>query len=613
MSALRQVNLSTRHPKLTELDDSSTLLTVDETLDNYPNSIIERLKTWAEETPEHIFIARREKNNGHWIELSYAEAWNRIQKIASSLLSRDLSPDRPIAILSGNSIEHALMGLAAMAVGVPYAPISPQYSLVSTDYSKLKYVLDLITPGMVFVDNATPYAPAIEACVKADCEIVACDNTIPNRAITLLKDLEQTPVSDQLETVMAKVQPDTIAKFLFSSGSTGMPKAVVNTQRMICANQQMIVQTLPFIADPKPVLVDWLPWNHTFGGNHNVGLVIYNGGTLYIDEGKPAPKAFSATVKNLKEIAPTIYFNVPKGYEELVKALRRDKQLCEMFFGQVQMLFYAGAGISQPVWDALEELALDTCGERILIVTGLGCTETAPSSLFTTGDGGFAGWIGLPVPGCQAKLVNVGGKTEIRIQGDHVSPGYWREPQLTAKAFDEDGFYCTGDAIKFTDPNDLGRGLIFDGRISEDFKLDTGTWVSAGPLRVAFLNHFGGCVKDIVVAGRDKAFVSALVFPDFDVCRNLDQVLMDLSDKALCDHKLIIEYFRHKLLTFAEQATGSASRIRAIKLLVEPPSLDKNEITDKGSLNASAIQDLRTKDLESIYNGSDAEGIIIVG
>lgn len=610
MRPLREVTMGNYQASLHKRDAETAYLSVDEALQDYPVTLVEKLIHWAEVKPTETFIAKRDDASNEWRKVSYAETWETVQKLASYIVKRDLSAGKPIAILSGNGIEHAMVVLAAMTVGVPVAPISPQYSLVSTDYGKLKYVLELITPGLVFVDNGTLYSQAINASVGDDCEVVVVEKPIENRACTYYSDCINTPVADNLHSIQKNVKADDIAKFLFSSGSTGMPKAVVNTHKMLCANQQMLIQALPFVAEPPPVIVDWLPWNHTFGGNHNFGLVLYNGGTLYIDDGKPTPKDFKKSIANLEEISPTIYFNVPKGYEELVKALRADEALRKQFFSQLKMLFYAGAGISQPVWDALEELALETVGERILIVTGLGCTETAPSSLFTTGDGGFAGWLGLPVPGCEVKLVNMGGKTEIRFKGDHVTPGYWRQKEITDKVFDEEGFYCTGDAVKFNDNDDIQKGLVFDGRISEDFKLDTGTWVSAGPLRAEFLNEFGDCVKDVVIVGRDKPFVAALVFPNFESCRNLHDDLSELSDHQILEHGLVKEHFLTILNKFSEKATGSASRIKALCLLVDPPSLDKNEITDKGSLNASAIQDVRKSELESIYSGDKAKNLV---
>lgn len=614
MSPVRKIEMGDLSATSAKREDNCEIINCSERLEKYPTTMLARLTHWAAEKPEQIFLAKRDpEQNNRWQTVSYLQAWNKVRRIASALLERGLSQDRPIAILSGNDLDHALLGLAAMYVGIPFAPISPQYSLVSTDHSKLKYCLKLITPGLVFVDDGSKYQRALLAAVGGDVEIVVCTSPISERQCTVFSELSEAEINSKVDEAHASVSPESIAKFLFSSGSTGMPKAIINTHKMLVANQQMILQALPTLAEPAPILVDWLPWNHTFGGNHNFGIVLYNGGTLYIDDGKPTPSGFLESVKNLKEVAPTAFYNVPKGFEELVKHLRSDDQLREKFFSRVNMLFYAGAGLSQPVWDALEELAISTCGERIMIVTGLGCTETAPSAMFTTGDGGFAGWLGLPAPGVEAKLVSVGTKTEIRFRGDSVTPGYWREPELTKKAFDEEGYFCTGDAVKFVDDADLQRGLIFDGRISEDFKLDTGTWVSAGPLRAKFLDHFGALVKDVVIAGRDRSFVSALVFPDFDSCRKSIPELAKLSDSEICSNSRVSEKLKSILTEFAKQATGSSGRVKSIILLPNPPSLDAHEITDKGSLNASAIQENRIEDIELIYQqGLDSDRIVVL-
>jgi len=604
MSRVRYLELGDLSARVEVRDQDTILLSARAELEPYPTTIVDRLRHWASASPEATFIARRARDDkDRWQKLSYAQTWESTRRIASALERYSLSVDRPIAILSGNSIEHALLGLAGMYLGVPYAPVSPQYSLLSTAFGKLRHVLDLITPGMVFVDDAEVYQKAIAATVSKDVVIVCVKGDIPGYTCVRFDELLAAPIDEALELARARIGGDDIAKFLFSSGSTGMPKAVINTHRMLSANLQMISQAYPFLKD-APVLVDWLPWNHTFGGNHNVGIALYNGGSLYIDDGKPVPGAFLETVRNLKEIAPTAYFNVPKGFEMLVKYLREDSDLREMFFSKVKMFFYAGAGISQPVWDALEETALATCGERVIILTGLGCTETAPSALFTTTDRGFAGLIGLPIPGVEAKLAKVGGKWEICFRGDNVTPGYWRDPELTAKAFDSEGYYRTGDAVKFVDAEDPQKGLQFDGRISEDFKLDTGTWVSAGPLRAKFLDHFGTLVKDVVIVGRDRASVGALVFPDLDHCRSAlpsASSATSLNAEEILQHEHTRNTFQQLLNSFAASASGSASRVDRILLQSNPPVPDKNEITDKGSLNASAIQDNRKDQLDAMY------------
>ncbi|MGQ9427354.1 feruloyl-CoA synthase [Gilvimarinus sp. F26214L] len=613
MTKVRAVQLGNLESALQRRSDGSLLLQCQSPLSSYPRTLLDRLAHWATATPDALFLAQRDPaNRDRWEKLSYGEAWEKLRRLASALVDMPLSAERPIAILSGNDLQHALLGLAAMYVGIPYAPVSVQYSLVSTDHAKLKYVLDLISPGLVFVADGQRYGKAVDNAVPPDAHVLVGGNPRPDRESLLYSDFEGTPLNPRVDERHRELDPEGVAKFLFSSGSTGMPKAVINTHRMLAANQQMIRQALPFLGSTPPVLVDWLPWNHTFGGNHNFGIALYNGGSLYIDDGKPTPDGFLESVRNLRDVAPTAYYNVPKGFEELVKHLRSDPELRERFFSRVSMLFYAGAGLSQPVWDALEELALQTCGERIMMVTGLGCTETSPSALFTTGDGGFAGWLGLPIPGVDAKLVPSGGKLEIRFRGDNVTPGYWRNPELTGKAFDEEGYFCTGDAVKFVDDNDVSRGLRFDGRISEDFKLDTGTWVSAGPLRARFLDHFGTLVRDVVIVGCDRSSVGALVFPDLEVCRRLGDLSPGTADAEVLREETVREAFAQKLREFAAQATGSAARVERLMLQEEAPSLDRHEITDKGSLNARAIQDNRAELIDRLYQARTSDDLSIL-
>jgi feruloyl-CoA synthase len=398
------------------------------------------------------------------------------------------------------------------------------------------------------------------------------------------------------------VAPDHVAKILFTSGSTGTPKGVINTHRMLCSNQQAILQTLPFLGDEPPVLVDWLPWHHTFGGNHNVGIVVYNGGSLYLDEGRPMPGAFDESVRNLHEVAPTFYLNVPKGYEELVRAFRADPPLASKFFNRVQVLFYAAAGLSQHVADELQEIAHATCGERLVLVTGLGATETAPMAICRPWASELSSAIGLPVPGVEAKLVPWGEKLEIRVRGPNVTPGYWRQDALTREAFDDEGFYCMGDAARPVDPRDLSKGLVFDGRIKEDFKLSTGTWVSVGPLRARILMHFAPYVRDAVIAGHDRDDVSMLVVPDLEACRALcPDLAASAPASAVIGHSGVRSCLRALLASFAAGGTGSATRLGRAIVLEEPPSLDAGEVTDKGSLNQRAILDRRRPLVDDLY------------
>jgi feruloyl-CoA synthase len=556
----------------------------------YPEKLTESLDYWASAAPDRTFMAKRGPS-GDWRRLSYGEARQQARAIAQALVNRGLSPERPIAILSGNDLQHALLGLGAMYAGIPYAPISPAYSLVSTDFAKLRHIIHLLTPGLVFAADGAHFRRAIETVIPHDAELAVSSNPLPGA--TLFSDLTASP-GPSLDAAHARITGDTIAKILFTSGSTGMPKGVINTHRMWSSNQEMARAMLEFVADEPPVLVDWLPWNHTFAGNSDVGLVLYNGGSYYIDEGKPTPAHFHETIRNLKEIAPTIHLNVPKGFEALAVALREDADLRKNFFSRLRIMYYAGAGLSQPVWDALETLSIEACGERILMLAGLGSTETAPHALFADREqASQAGHVGVPARGVELKLVPVGEKLEARLRGPNITPGYWRQEELTRAAFDEEGFYKLGDALRFADENDSRKGFVFDGRIAEDFKLSTGTWVSVGPLRARFLRHFAPFVQDVVIAGHDRDSIAVLIFPDIDACRRH-------APDSVAVHSL----FQKLLSEFARTATGSSNRIGAAILLDTPPSIDAHEITDKGSLNQGAVLRNRARIVEELYRGS---------
>ena len=478
---LRPVRLGPADFTLDRKPDGTLHIGSPQPLEAYPDKLTERLEHWANTTPDRVFIAQRNAQDG-WRTLTYAETLAQVRGIAQALLDRKLSTERPVMILSGNDIEHALLGLAAMFVGIPYAPISVPYSLMSSDFGKLRSIVENLTPGLVFASDGKPFGRAIDATVPVGVEIVTATNPLGSRFSTPFADLVITEPTDAVDAAHAKVGPDTIAKFLFTSGSTGSPKGVINTQRMLCSNQAQIRAGLAFVADEPPVIVDWLPWNHTFGSNHNFNLVLDNGGSLYIDEGKPLPGAIAATARNLKEIAPTIYFNVPKGFEALLPHLRDDAALRQNFFSRLKVMFYAGAGLQQHVWDELTRLSVETTGQRVIFLSSIGSTETAPMALSCNWDFDRPGNIGLPAPGVELKLVPQDGKLEARLKGPNITPGYWRRPDLTAEAFDAQGFYKIGDALKFVDPDDPGKGLLFDGRLAEDFKLASGTWVSAGAL-----------------------------------------------------------------------------------------------------------------------------------
>ena len=580
-------------------------LKADQELQAYPDRLTDRLQHWAKTAPDRSFMARRVKRAdgslGDWQHITYAQAWAQGRSIAQALLDRGLSAERPVVILSENSLEHALMALGSMIAGVPFVPTSPPYSLISQDYDKLKHVLRTVTPGLVFASDAARYGKAILSTVGHDVEVVLAEGTLdPARAVTGFQDLVATTATAEVDQAIAATGPDTIVKFLFTSGSTKLPKAVINTQRLWCANQQQMSQSMPVLAEEPLVLVDWLPWNHTFGGNHNFGMVLFHGGTLYIDDGKPTPALMHETLRNLREVAPTVYFNVPTGFEAIAQAMKTDDALRKNLLSRVKMFFYAGAALAQPIWDSLYESQEREIGERIVMSTGLGMTESGPFAIFVTSPNVRAGDLGVPTPGMELKLVDMQGKTEVRYRGPNVSPGYWRAPQETAEAFDEEGFFCTGDAVKWIDETDIHLGLKFDGRIAEDFKLATGTFVSVGPLRGKIIAAGAPYIQDVVLTGLNMKEVGAMVFPTPAV-RALSGLGADAPLADVLNAAPVLAHFQKVLDELAKTATGSANRIARLCLLSEAPTIDRGEITDKGSINQRAVLAHRAETVAALH------------
>ncbi len=578
-------------------------MTAEQALQPFAERMTDRLQHWAKTRPEHSFMARRTKmadgTLGEWQHISYAHAWQTARNIAQGLIDRGLNAERPVVILSENSLEHALLALGAMLAGVPFVPTSPPYSLVSVDYDKLKHVLKTVTPGLVFASDAR-YAKAIAATVDASMEVVLVEGELEGRPVTRFAHLCATPETPAVDAAIAATGPDTIVKFLFTSGSTKMPKAVINTQRMWCANQQQMAQSMPVLAEKELVLVDWLPWNHTFGGNHNFGMVVYHGGTLYIDDGKPTPALIGETLRNLREIAPTVYFNVPTGFEAIANAMKTDDLLRKTLLSRVQMFFYAGAALAQPIWDSLYASQEREIGQRIVMGTGLGMTEAGPFGIFVTNPFVQAGDLGVPTPGLELKLVDMQGKTEVRYRGPNITPGYWRNAQETADAFDEEGFFKTGDAVKWIDETDVHLGLKFDGRIAEDFKLATGTFVSVGPLRAKIIAAGAPYVQDAVLTGLNLKEVGAMIFPTPAV-RGLSGLGAEAPLADVLASPAVQAKFQEIVNTLAKTATGSANRIARLCLLSEPPTIDKGEITDKGSINQRAVLSHRADTVAALH------------
>ncbi len=578
----------------------------------YARRLSDFLVHWAEAEPERTFMARREQlgegRTGEWQRISYVQALEAARRIGQALLNRKLSAERPVVILSENTLEHALLSLGCIYAGIPYCPVSPAYATVSQDYDKLKHVLATLTPGLVYAADGARYGKAIQATVGTDVEVVLAQGSIDGRKTTAFDALRNTAATETVDAAMHAVRPDTIAKFLFTSGSTKMPKPVINTHRMWCANLQQITLSMPVIAEAPPIFVDWLPWNHTFGGNHNVGLTLMHGGTLYIDDGKPTAALIGETLRNLREIAPTLYFNVPTGFEMIAQAMKTDEALRKKLLSRVRMFFYSGAGLAQPVWDSLHQTAEAEVGERIVMATGLGMTESAPSAMFTNSPNVKAGDIGTPVPGMTLKLVDVDGKTEVRYKGPNVTPGYWRSEQATREAFDEEGYLCTGDAVQWIDPQDIHRGLKFDGRIAEDFKLSTGTFVSVGPMRAKVIVTGAPYVQDVVLTGLNMKEVGALIFPS-PACRSVSGLPADAPWQDVLASAPVRDRFQAVINELARQATGSANRIARALLLAEPPSIDKGEVTDKGSINQRAVLKHRDALVQALHDDT-APGIL---
>ena len=578
-------------------------LKAEQALQDFPDRMTDRLRHWAEQAPERTMFARRVKQAdgslGDWRHISYQEAWTTARNIAQGLIDRGLNAERPVAILSENSLEHAMLALGCMLAGVPFVPTSPPYSLISVDYDKLKHVLKTVTPALVFAQDER-YAKAITATMGDDVEVVMASGSVPGRTTTSFAQLCAVPATDAVDRAIAATGPDTIVKFLFTSGSTKLPKAVINTNRMCCANQQQMTQSMPVLAEKPLVLVDWLPWNHTFGGNHNFGMVMFHGGTLYIDDGKPTPALMHETLRNLREIAPTVYFNVPTGFEAIANAMKTDDGLRNTLLSRVKMFFYAGAALAQPIWDSLYESQEREIGERIVMGTGLGMTESGPFGLFVTNPNVRAGDLGVPTPGLELKLVDTDGKTEVRYRGPNITPGYWRAPNETAEAFDEEGFFKTGDAVKWIDETDVHLGLKFDGRIAEDFKLATGTFVSVGPLRGKIIAAGAPYIQDAVLTGINLKEVGAMVFTTPRV-RELAGMPESTPLADVLAAPAVLAKFQEVVNELSAHSTGSANRIARMCLLSEPPTIDKGEITDKGSINQRSVLHHRADTVAALH------------
>ncbi|WFU17364.1 feruloyl-CoA synthase [Bradyrhizobium sp. CB3481] len=572
------------------------------------------LEHWARQAPDRIFLADRASADAPWSTVTYKDALKQVRGAAAWILAQGLSAERPLVILSDNSVEHALFALAAQHVGVPSAAISPAYSLMSRDYDKFKSMVGLLEPGAIYVSAIKPFAAALAAIRPLHTATIVSGNADDGDAVAF-RTIAATPETTDVDKAFAAITPNTIAKFLFTSGSTGTPKAVINTQRMLTSSQQAKAQTWTFLEDigDKLVILDWLPWSHTFGANHNFNLVLRNGGTLYVDGGKPAPGLFLTSLANLRSVRPTVYFNVPRGFDMLIAALRGEDELRHRFFSEVKFAFYAGAALPQNLWDALEELSIKTVGRALPMVSAWGSTETSPLATDCHFQARRSGNIGVPIPGTELKLVPSGDKLEVRVRGPNVSPGYWKAPELTAQAFDAEGFYLIGDAVTFADPERPELGLFFDGRVAEDFKLNSGTWVSVGTLRVAGIAALAPLAQDIVVTGHGGDEVRFLIFPNIAACR-AHAGLPDTADvKDVIGHDRVRSAIAQGLVKLKAQSGNSSGHATRALLLAEPASVDGGEITDKGYINQRAVLTRRAGAVATLDDDASAEWIGCAG
>lgn len=579
----------------------------------YEPHIPASLAKWASERPDRTWLAQRAGADRQWRQLSYGEAKRNVDALTQGLLDLGLEPGRPVAILSGNSIAHALMTQAAMQARLPAAPVSPAYSLMSQDHAKLKYLFDLIKPSLVLVQDGPTFEKALKALDLDGVTVVHVARPAAGIKSIAFTDLLATPVTRDVEDSIARITPDTVGKLLFTSGSTGMPKAVMNTQGMMCANAAMMMQVRPRDAQgPDSIYLDWMPWNHTMGGNALFNPVLTEGGTLYIDDGRPMPGMIDETLRNLHEISPTYYANVPAGYAALAAAMEKDDALCRSFFKNLGLMAYGGARLPDDLYDRMQALAIRTTGERIVFYTGWGSTETGPTSTGTYWDTERVGLIGLPFPGVELKMVPSGPKYELRLRGVNVTPGYHGQPDLTKAAFDDEGFYCIGDAGVFVDPDDPVQGLVFAGRVVEDFKLMTGTFVQVGPLRTDAIAAATPVIQDALVAGQDRPYIGLLAWPNLHACR---QIVDDPNAgyDEIIRHPAVVQCLKNGLQTLNAGCDGATSlHIARVMLMTEPASIDGNELTDKGYINQRAGLDRRADLVERLYAERPGEDVIVL-
>ncbi|MFS4436901.1 feruloyl-CoA synthase [Paracoccaceae bacterium GXU_MW_L88] len=556
------------------------------------------LHDWAEKTPDNVALAERDGDG--WRDITYADLLAKVRAVAAGLLERGYAPGDRIAILSANGVDHLILSLAAQYVGMPVSSLAEQYSLIEEAHPRLIYVLGKLKPKLAFVDDAARYGKAIALDEMNGIEVIASATEGAPRNVIHFADLLDATPDDAVDQAHAEVGPDTLAKILFTSGSSSEPKGVLTTQRMMCVNQAQMAAVMPYLSTRRQQITDWLPWNHVFGGSHNVNMMLSSGGQLNVDGGKPTGKGFARTLENRLMRPSSLAFNVPVGFAMLVDAAEKDPEARKAFFSEIDLIFYAGASLPQDVWDKLEQFCMEEGGGLPMMASSWGLTETAPAVVMVHEPIGRSGVIGVPLPGIELKLIpDEDMRCEIRVKGPNVTPGYFEDDTKTAAAFDEEGYFITGDAVRFVDEADPSKGLVFDGRVSEDFKLNTGTWVQAGNLRMSALKELKGLAQDVVICGHDRGEVGLFVFP---IPGSYDET--DTTEGAVTDGHLMAKV-EAELREMNAGVTGSAKRITRALILAEPPSVEGQEITDKGSLNINKILNRRADLLERLYDNED--------
>jgi feruloyl-CoA synthase len=589
--------------------DGTLVLHSRRSLEPFDANVARMFRRASERHPERLYLAERAPD-GSWAGLTYESARRQVDAVAQALIDRELCQARPVMILSGNAIEHALLMLACFTAAVPVAPVSVAYSLQSRDYAQLRHIAKLLTPGLVYAADTAFFAPALGALDSSQWELVAGRNGANLPRVTPFATLAQTRPTAAIDDAVRAIGSDTIAKFLFTSGSTGVPKAVINTHGMLASNQQALAQIWPFLEEDDLVLVDWLPWNHTFGGNNNFNLILRHAGTLYIDGGKPTPALVAESVRNLAAVSPTVYYNVPAGYAALLPFLESDLALARSFFARLRVIFYAAAALPQNLWDRLETLAARVTGCRIPMTSAWGATETAPMATAAHFKVERAGVIGVPVPGTMLKLVPAGDKLEVRVRGPNVTPGYWRRPDLTSQCFDDEGYYRIGDAVRLLDPADPAKGLVFDGRIAEDFKLMSGTWVHVGALRVGVVSACAPAIADALVAGENRDSVGLLAWLNAAGCGQYTARQQSPGEWTRDPH--LRDKIRRALENWNAAHTGASQRITRLLLLEDGPSIDAGEITDKGYINQRLALERRAAEVERLFADPPDKDVIVI-